>query len=1303
MSKVLRVVSEVAAVVATVAEIGFLLTGNPIFASVAAIASAVAAVSGVAAQLTQKPPDVKGSVNEVLIGANMPVPYAMGRTFVGGMKVFDDSSDGPGGSPNKDRSQVFVGTHGGPIEGFEKFYADFSPITFASETGGLISGVASGFYGADGGYLWLNSRKGARPDTALTQPSGRQPFRGWTSAHKLSGMAAWSATMEFDEDGKRWASGIPAFGMVAKWVWAYDPRHDSTYPGGSGTQRWADESTWSWTENPALHTITYARGRFMGPANTKVIGCGLPQTAIDLPAFVELANICDANSWKVGGSIYEGPGISRWDNLKTILAACAAEPAWIGGMLTCRFSSPKTSLVTIDSESLADGDVEVQAMTSFKDRFNTVVPRYRSEAHKWEYVQSDAIVEPTYLTEDGEPKTDEIQYDLVQDKDQAARLAAYSLVNRREFGPIKINCKNHLRFFTPGEAVTLNIPEAGLVNQLAIITARSIDPSNGSVQFTLVSETTSKHAWALGKSGTAPPTPTLTAPDVLDGIVGGFNSDVIGSQVGSNTNVVRFSRFESGLKGWAMLSNPDFKGTISTATTSGYPAGAITGAFTAGANQSASIGTSGVLGGSAAPYRIPVTPNAWVFVGAQFVTSTGNANHSWHAHIGWMDINGTVLAGTRPQFAASPSGFGLSGPTRYGIFVQVPANAYSAWLEVYVQSNGFAGTSGIYIMEPMVAPAGANQTAWPDFTPGPGTEAGATVGGTWGVDINGVPANLLAITTADAIKNQLILDRIDNDNIISINEKPQLARLRIDLEARFWELHNRAIALGASTTALDAARNQWLNLITSYVPLITDLSQDTNIFTHNAYADELFPTNWIVQLGASVGLSGSGPYWQCSDGDAANYGEITRFAAAAPVIGQEYAIGIVVKKDSDTSRRPVFRIVFEGPSSFSVIIGLILNTADGTWLSNDTGSYTPLVRNVYNLDDSHWFVVLSANAPSGSTTVRLQFLPAGVNSSGAFSATTTGSVYILGAPMLVYPGGTFSLGRQFLNATLSNYSHEMTSLAKAISQTDGITSVVMNPISDVVIRADSTGVIKSGQLPRDVALKASAGLADVTSLCSWSKTDPSGITSSMGPSTGILHITAFSVTEAFVDVQFTYQNVLRTAKVHVIKQNDPPSTSGGSGGGGGGTGGSSGSTAILGDTTSTAYDFSNAVSNEITFNTGSLGKVDLTASIPFERTAVTNGQTSATGKWQIKPFGASSYTDVTGSETNSTANAKTTNPSGDPTNQEQGSLLAVVTGYGTGLSANTTGNKARFVWHDNVVSGTTSRITSFGNMTAAGS
>jgi hypothetical protein len=367
--------------------------------------------------------------------------------------------------------------------------------------------------------------------SALSGPYGAIPTFGSTA--KLSGMAAWLLTLRFDKKGKIYASGVPQFGVVAKWERAYDPRKDSTYPGGSGAHRWGDESTWEWSENPAVHAITYARGRYQN--GKKTVGCGFPQDAIDLAAYVELANLCDANGWKVGGTIYE-PG-SRWDNLKRILETCAAEPVFVGARLSVKFSAPKVALDTITAADLADGEYQVPAMKSWRDRLNGIVPRYRSEDHKWEYVQSDLVSVATYVTEDGEEKDEEQQYDLIQWKDQAAQIAAYKLVNGREFGPIVLPCKPRMIEYVPGEALEVDVPELGLNGQLCTITGRSIDPGTGIVTLTLESETTAKHAFALGRTGTAPPTPSITTGEEMDAIVSQPTGPTLATLIGTSSQI----------------------------------------------------------------------------------------------------------------------------------------------------------------------------------------------------------------------------------------------------------------------------------------------------------------------------------------------------------------------------------------------------------------------------------------------------------------------------------------------------------------------------------------------------------------------------------------------------------------------------------------------------------------------------------------------------------------------------------------------------------------------------------------------
>src|SRR3546814_6415554 len=81
------------------------------------------------------------------------------------------------------------------------------------------------------------------------------------------------------------------------------------------------------------------------------------------------------------------------------------------------------------------------ANNSRRDRFNTVIPRFRDEDSDWQIVSGAPISVPDYVTADGGRRTKEITYQLLQrftgetGSIQAGQLLAYDIVNRREAGP----------------------------------------------------------------------------------------------------------------------------------------------------------------------------------------------------------------------------------------------------------------------------------------------------------------------------------------------------------------------------------------------------------------------------------------------------------------------------------------------------------------------------------------------------------------------------------------------------------------------------------------------------------------------------------------------------------------------------------------------------------------------------------------------------------------------------------------------------------------------------------------------------
>lgn len=503
--KVIRKAAVIVGTIASVVAVVATVTGHPDIAAVATlVATAAGAVAAVSSLLMKRPSDFGGgSQTDFKADVDAGIPYVIGRTLVGGNIVHQDSF----GDKRKFQAFVVVGSGCGPIEAIESFKVDRTTVAFNG------AGEALGYYGSDGGdrsvLMWLDTQLGASPEsTALTPFLGTLP--GWNAASKMSGYAAWLWQLRYDVDGDHnYNNGVPKPAAVLKGVKVYDPRLDSTYPGGSGACRPGVESTYVYSENPWLHALTFALGRFQNAK--RVMGIGMALAGITTSAYVEAANIADANGWKCGGQIYSTD--DKWDRLKAMAQAGGGVPMRLAAQLSCMVNAPRVSLATITAADIV-GEASNVTTQSRRDRINGIIPRYRSEAHDWEVVPASVVRVPAYVTADGGERTREVAYPLVQDVTQASELAYYDIANAREQGPITLPLKTKWMGYKPGDCLTVDVPELGLNAQPCIVLTRQLDPSSAIVTLELKTETPAKHSAALGQAGSAPPVPDTSVPDL---------------------------------------------------------------------------------------------------------------------------------------------------------------------------------------------------------------------------------------------------------------------------------------------------------------------------------------------------------------------------------------------------------------------------------------------------------------------------------------------------------------------------------------------------------------------------------------------------------------------------------------------------------------------------------------------------------------------------------------------------------------------------------------------------------------------
>jgi trimeric autotransporter adhesin len=484
---------------ATAAFLGSISAGLTLSAVTTALTLTASALS-IAAGIMAKRPSF-GSVGgagqqlEWTADPTAGMPYVMGNARVGEAIVHQASW----GDKNKFLGIVGVLSCAGPILAHDGLYADNTLIGFSNNN-------AVGYY-----HDWMlhHAKIGTRPSDPLPMHTLlASPMPDWSADHKLSSLAASGLILVADtEEGKIFSGGTPKLTHQIRGVRAYDARQDDTN-GGSGVQRpgtaTSPETQYQYSENPWVHHGTYALGRWV--EGVRVIGPGLPKDHIDWPSHIEAANVADTNGWAVSGRVLSTD--RKWEVLKAIAQAGGGYPIPTGAKLACLINTPRVSLATIEEAHLK-GPVSAPQMAMRRDRLNGAIPRYRSPDHAWEVVSGEAVRNSTWATADGGNRTREIDLPLVAEKQPAAQLIAYEVANSRERSPIGLELDLVWSQYRMGDCLTLNLPSALLINQKAVIIGRELDAASNTVRFEFRTEDDDKHAWALGQTGTAPPTTTV--------------------------------------------------------------------------------------------------------------------------------------------------------------------------------------------------------------------------------------------------------------------------------------------------------------------------------------------------------------------------------------------------------------------------------------------------------------------------------------------------------------------------------------------------------------------------------------------------------------------------------------------------------------------------------------------------------------------------------------------------------------------------------------------------------------------------
>lgn len=486
-------------------------TASTLSATLVSVASQAAVSMAINAAMSVLSPKVGSAGRPVdwTLNPDGPIPFAFGRVGVAGA-VVHKRTFGP--------DKMYYGfvscvSGAGPIAGFEAFTADDFPVTF----NGAGMAVTSEWTGE----MWRATRLGTQPDTWLPTPTGLKHnaiLPNWTASHRASGKALSMLVMGENSKRTAYPNGEVKPLEIFRGLLCWDPRLDSSYPGGAGSCRLDNPSTWVWSENPIICALRWCLGLWESPTGKgtpfigqQVGGIGSRLSGIDVPAFVAAANVCDANGWTCAA--YPNTDDDKHQVLVSFLQAAGAIYSQRAGKISLiQRAAPRASVATITADDVV-GPIEVDTAASRIDRINTIQPTYWSPEHRWQMTALPEVTAQAYRDADGGKRSRGITYPYVSKAKQAAQLAALEIAHSREGMAGQVALKPYLQRIQPGDVFTITEPGFLLDGLKCLCMSTEYDPAEAVVRVTFVSETDAKYPFALGQSTTPPTPPTLVAPD----------------------------------------------------------------------------------------------------------------------------------------------------------------------------------------------------------------------------------------------------------------------------------------------------------------------------------------------------------------------------------------------------------------------------------------------------------------------------------------------------------------------------------------------------------------------------------------------------------------------------------------------------------------------------------------------------------------------------------------------------------------------------------------------------------------------
>lgn len=455
--------------------------------------------------LTPKPKTGAGTINGVTgtiqTGGQIPRSFIFGRYATAGSLVYVNTWGQDGKTPNAYLTQV-IALSDLPANALEStFYVNSVPATYGTTTPDPNYGYPVPEYTTGGQtYLWVKFYDGTQSsvDSFLNSTFGSDPNYPYDSNRVGHGVAYVVVTARLNS---QYFSSFPKFVFVLQGAKLYDQRQDST-AGGSGSQRFSDQTTWTFTENPAvimnniLRGITYAGTWMYGLQN-------MTASRVPSDSWFAAMNECDALVAKYGGGTMIqfrcggelAVNLQPADVIGQLTQACNARLAEVGGTYKILVGAVGASVLSFtDSNIIIDVEQKYTPNPSLSTIINGVTSRYPEPAQAWATTDAPPRYDSSLETIDGQRLITNVDYPLVEYLEQVQRLQTATVQEARKWRTHTFVLPPECWVLEPNDTVSYTSTRNGYTSKLFRVDSIS-DLDNCDNQVTLIECDPADYNW----------------------------------------------------------------------------------------------------------------------------------------------------------------------------------------------------------------------------------------------------------------------------------------------------------------------------------------------------------------------------------------------------------------------------------------------------------------------------------------------------------------------------------------------------------------------------------------------------------------------------------------------------------------------------------------------------------------------------------------------------------------------------------------------------------------------------------------